>query len=57
MDWCTCKWDGCDNQGEGIEVVDACYQLVGIVSVGLYNLMADVQEMVRLNCGSFLTIH
>ena len=51
------KWDHHDNQGEGMEVVDMCCQLMGVVSVGLYNSMANVQETVRLNCGSLLTIH
>ena len=41
-----------NNKGAGDEVVNTCYQLIGMVSVSLYNLMADVYEQVRLNCGS-----
>ena len=52
MKHCTQKWDKHDNQGVGSEVVNTCCQLVGVVGTGLYHSMADVQMMVRLNCGS-----
>ena len=51
---CTQKWDKHDNQGVGLEVVDTCCQLIGVVDTGLYHSMADVQLMVRSNCGSVL---
>ena len=43
---CTQKWDKCDNQGPGSEVVDTCCQLVGVVGTGLYHSMANVQMTV-----------
>ena len=46
MRCCTQKWDKCDDQGPGSEVIDTCHQLVGVVSTGLYHSMADVQLMV-----------
>ena len=48
MRHCTQKWDKCDNQGPGSEVVDTCRQLVGVVGTGLYHSMADVQMMVSV---------
>ena len=42
MKCCTQKWDKHDNQGVGTEVVNACWQLIGVVGTGLYHLMADV---------------
>ena len=48
------KWDKRDNQGPGTEVVDTCCQLIGVVGMGLYYSMADVQLTVRSNCGSNL---
>ena len=38
--------DKCDNQGAGMEVVDTCWQLVGVVGTGLYHSMANVQMTV-----------
>ena len=55
MKCCTQKWDRHDDQGLGSEVVNTCHQLIGVVGTGLYHSMADVQMMVRLNCGSILT--
>ena len=46
MRQCTQKWDKCDDQGAGSEIVDTCWQLVGIVGIGLYHSMADVQMTV-----------
>ena len=46
MKHCTQKWDRRDNQGPGLEVVDTCHQLIGVVGTGLYHSMADVQSMV-----------
>ena len=40
------KWDKHDNQGLGMEVVDTCHQLIGVVGIGLYHSMVDVQSMV-----------
>ena len=48
MECFTGNWDARDNQGEGMEVVDFCQQVIGIVGVSLYHLMADVQAMVGL---------
>ena len=42
MKCCMQKWDKCDNQGVGMEVVDTCWQLVRVVGTGLYHSMADV---------------
>ena len=52
MKRCTQKWDRCDDQGPSSGTIDTCHQLVGIVGTGLYHSMADVQSVVRLNCGS-----
>ena len=49
---CTQKWDHQDNQGSNSEAINVSRQLVGIVSTGIYHSMADVQYMVRSNCGS-----
>lgn len=48
MECFTGKWDARDNQGEGMEVVDFCQQVIGIVGVSLYHLTADVQATVGL---------
>ena len=52
MKRCTQKWDRRDDQGSNSETIDICRQLVGIVGTGLYHSMADVQSVVRSNCGS-----
>ena len=57
MKCCTQKWDHWDNQGSSSEAINVCWQLVGIVGTGIYHSMADVQYMVRLNCGSVVVIH
>ena len=57
MKCCTQKWDRHNNQGPNSGMIDMCCQLVGIVGTGLYHLMADVQSVVRSNCGSVLTIN
>ena len=54
MKQCTQKWDRRDDQGPNSEMIDTCRQLVGIVGTGLYHSMADVQSVVRSNCGSTL---
>ena len=46
MKHCTQKWDRHDNQGPCSEVVNTCRQLVGVVGMGLYHSMADVQMTV-----------
>ena len=46
MKRCTQKWDRCDNQGTGTEVVDTCHQSIRVVGTGLYHSMADVQMTV-----------
>ena len=53
MKRCTQKWDRRNDQGPNSETIDTCHQLVGIVGMGLYHSMADVQFVVRSNCGSF----
>ena len=45
---CTQKWDKRDNQGVGSEVVDTCWQLIGVVGTSLYHSMANVQMMVSV---------
>ena len=51
MKRCMQKWDKCDNQGAGTEVVNTCRQLISVVSTGLYHSIADVQMMVSCGCG------
>ena len=46
MQQCTQKWDKHDDQGAGSEIVNTCWQLVGVVGTGLYHSMADVQMTV-----------
>ena len=48
MERFTQKWDMRDNQGEGMEVIDFCRQVIGVASAGLYHLMANVQAAVWL---------
>ena len=43
---CTQKWDKHNNQGVGLEIIDTCRQLVGVVGTGLYHSMVDVQMTV-----------
>ena len=57
MKHCTQKWDRHDDQGPNSGMINTCCQLVGIVSTGLYHLMANVQSMVRLNCESVFGFH
>ena len=52
MKRCMQKWDQCDNQGSSLEAINMCQQLVSMVGMGIYHLMADVQYTVRSNCGS-----
>ena len=54
---CMQKWDCWDDQGSSSEVINVCQQLVGIVGMGIYHSMANIQYMVRLNCGSVFVIH
>ena len=46
MKRCTQKWDRRDNQGSSLEAINVCRQLVGIVGMGVYHSMADVQYTV-----------
>ena len=57
MKRCTQKWDRRDDQGLSSEAINVCRQLVGVVSTGIYHSMADVQYMVRSNCGSGFVFH
>ena len=57
MKQCMQKWDRRDDQGPNSETIDMCRQLVRIVGTGLYHLMADVQSVVRSNCGSISVIN
>ena len=57
MKRCTQKWDRRDDQGASSEAINVCHQLVGMVGTGIYHSMADVQYMVRSNCGSGFGIH
>ena len=54
MKCCMQKWDRHDNQGAGLEVVDTCCQLIGVVDTGLYHSMVDIQTTARSNCRSSL---
>ena len=57
MKRCTQKWDHRDDQGSSSEAINVCRQLVGVVGMGIYHSMADVQYTVRLNCGFGFGIH
>ena len=46
MKCCTQKWDRRDEQGASLEAINVSRQLIGIVGMGLYHSMADVQAMV-----------
>ena len=46
MKHCTQKWDRWDDQGSSLEAINVCRQLVGMVGMGIYHSMADVQHMV-----------
>ena len=35
MQRCTQKWDKCDDQGPGSDVVDTCWQLIGVVGTSV----------------------
>ena len=35
MKCCTQKWDRCDDQGPGLEVIDTCRQLIRVVGTSL----------------------
>ena len=57
MKHCTQKWDCRDEQGASSEAINVSRQLIGVVGMGLYHSMAEVQATVRLNCGSDLFFH
>ena len=46
MKRCMQKWDRRDDQGSSSEAINVCRQLVGVVGVGIYHSMADVQYTV-----------
>ena len=46
MKRCTQKWDCWDDQGSSSEAINVCQQLVGIIGIGIYHSMADVQYTV-----------
>ena len=52
MKCCTQKWDRRDDQGSLSEVINVSRQLIGIVGMGIYHSMAEVQASVRSTCGS-----
>ena len=54
MKHCTQKWDRRDDQGSSSEVINVSRQLIGIMGMGIYHSMANVQYTVRSNCGSGL---
>ena len=54
MKRCMQKWDHWDDQGASSEVINVSCQLISIVGTGIYHSMADIQYMVRSNCGSVL---
>ena len=57
MKQCTQKWDRRDDQGLSSEAINVSQQLISIVGTGIYHSMADVQYMVRSNCGFVLDFH
>ena len=54
MKRCTQKWDRHDDQGPNSGTINTCHQLVGIIGMGLYHLMADVQSGVGQTVDPFL---
>ena len=46
MKRCMQKWDRRDEQGASSEAINVSRQLIGIVGMGLYHSMADVQATV-----------
>ena len=46
MKRCTQKWDRHDDQGSNSEAINISRQLIGIMGMGLYHSMANVQYMV-----------
>ena len=52
MKRCMQKWDRRDNQGSSSEAINVSQQSISMVGTGIYHSMADVQYMVRSNCGS-----
>ena len=52
MKRCMQKWDRRDDQGALSEVINVSHQLIGVVGMGIYHSMAEVQASVRSNCGS-----
>ena len=52
MKRCTQKWDHWDDQGSSLEAINVSRQLIGVVGMGIYHSMAEVQATVRSNCGS-----
>ena len=57
MKHCTQKWDHRDDQGSSSEAINISRQLISIVGTGIYHSMANIQYMVRSNCGSDWLIH
>ena len=51
MKRCTQKWDRRDDQGASSEAINVSRQLIGVVGMGIYHSMAEVQALVRSNCG------
>ena len=54
MKRCMQKWDRWDNQGSSSEAINISCQLIGMVGTGIYHSMAEVQALVRSNCGSVI---
>ena len=54
MKRCTQKWDRRDDQGPSSEAINVSCQLIGVVGMGIYHSMAEVQATVRSTCGSNL---
>ena len=46
MKCCMQKWDRQDDQGSSLEVINVSRQLIGMVGMGIYHSMADVQYTV-----------
>ena len=46
MKRCTQKWDRRDEQGASSEAINVSCQLIGVVGMGLYHSMAEVQASV-----------
>ena len=57
MKRCMQKWDRQDDQGASSEAINVSCQLIGMVGMGIYHSMAEVQASVRSNYESSFGFH